>query len=396
MNDDDDLELQALQRRLDDAFQTTRPRAGFEDELWSMMQARRPLWSRVGDFFSGLVASIREAPAVPAAAVAVVLVVALGIGIIARSGVHFGGAGGAGGAATSNEFSSTAQGASRSAGTFGRLPVPAAVAASAPPKLANPSNDTGAGPASAIAYAGPVNLVWAGQFTVSITNAPVYRYYEPSPAEVDQFATSTGASRQSGSYAGNGFVLAVSGTNPASAREPSYAITPDRSKLPAPGPTAVDTANAFLAAHGLVPMWPYTVTTTQVADVVRVLYLRQFDMPDGGHAYLVDPSGERYGIEVDLRSGQPLQALGPMLLYLDVAVYPVISADQAVRSALATSANSAASNVPTVRLTSVELVYALAVAGDHSFYEPVFLFSGTFTQNGIAYVKRVIVPAVGP
>jgi hypothetical protein len=392
MNDDEDLELQALKRRLDDAFQTTRPRAGFEDELWSMMQARRPLWWRVSDFFSGLIASIREAPAVPAAAVAVVLVVALGIGIIARSGVHFGGAGGE--STTSGAAPAQAALGSRYAETFGRLPVPAAVGTSAPPKLTNPPNDTGAGPAYANAYAGPVNLVWAGQFTVSITSAPVYRYLEPARAEVDQFATSTGASRQTGSYAGNGFVLAVSGTNPASAREPSYAITPDRSKLPAPGSTAVDTANAFLAAHGLVPMWPYTVTTTRIADVVRVLYLRQFDMPDGGHAYLVDPAGERYGIEVDMRNGQPLQALGPMLLYLDVAVYPVISGDQAVRSALATSANSAASNVPTVRLTSVELVYALAIAGDHSFYEPVFLFSGTFTQNGVVYSKRVIVPAV--
>src|SRR5713101_6189941 len=51
---------------------------------------------------------------------------------------------------------------------------------------------------------------------------------------------------------------------------------------------------------------PYTVITTQIADVVRVLYLRQFDLPGGGHAYLVDPTGERYGIEVDIRNGQPL------------------------------------------------------------------------------------------
>jgi hypothetical protein len=394
MNDDEDLELQALQRRLDDAFQTTRPRAGFEDELWSKMQAHRPLWSRVGDFFSGLGVSIREAPAVPAAAVAVVLVVALGIGIIARSGVHFG-AGGA--STTSSEAPAQAALGSRYAGTFGRLPVPAAAAGTnAPPKVANPSNDTGGGLAYANAYAGPVNLVWAGQFTVSLTNAPVYRYFEPSSADADQFATSIGASRQSGSYAGNGFVLAVGGTSRAFVREPSYAITPDRSKLPPPGATPVETANAFLTAHGLAPMWPYTVITTQIADVVRVLYVRQFDLPGGGHAYLVDPTGERYGIEVDLRNGQPLQASGPMLLYLDVAVYPIISGDQAVRSALATSANSAAFNVPTVRLTSVELVYALAIAADHSFYEPVFLFSGTFTQNGIAYVKRVIVPAVGP
>jgi hypothetical protein len=49
-----------------------------------------------------------------------------------------------------------------------------------------------------------------------------------------------------------------------------------------------------------------------------------------------------------------------------------------------------------VRLTSAELVYTLAWGGDHSFYEPAFLFSGTFTSNGTNYVKRVLVPAVAP
>jgi len=347
----------------------------------------------MSEFFSGLIGSIREEPAVPAAAVAVVLVVALGIGVIARSGVHFG----AGGASnTSSQAPAEAALGSRYAGTFGRLPVPAAAATSVPPKVANPSNDTGGGLAYHNAYAGPVHLEWSGQFSVSLTNAPVYRYFEPSSADEDQFATSIGASGRSGSYAGNGFVLGVSGTIPAFTREPSYSITPDRFKLPAPAPTAAETANSFLAAHSLVPMWPYTVTTTQIADVVRVLYMRQFDLPGGGLAYLVDPTGDRYGIEVDMRNGQPLQALGPIPLYLDVAVYPIISGDQAVRSALATSANSSVTNVPTVRLTSVELVYALAIAGDHSFYEPVFLFSGTFTQNGVTYTKRVIVPALGP
>src|SRR5260370_39073072 len=216
MNDDEDLELQALQRRLDDAFQTTRPRAGFEDELWSKMQARRPVWSRAAEFVSGFIASIREAPAVPAAAVAVVLVVALGIGIIARSGVHFG----AGGASnSSNAVPAEAVAGSRYAGTFGRLPVPAAAATSAAPKVANPSSDTGGGLAYANAYAGPVNVVWAGQFTVSLTNAPVYRYFEPSSADADQFAISTGASGTSDSYAGNRFSFGDYGTSPALVRD---------------------------------------------------------------------------------------------------------------------------------------------------------------------------------
>jgi hypothetical protein len=38
-----------LERRLDAAFQGTRPRRGFEDELWARLQARRPWWRRLGD-----------------------------------------------------------------------------------------------------------------------------------------------------------------------------------------------------------------------------------------------------------------------------------------------------------------------------------------------------------
>ena len=41
---EDDLELAALQRQLDDAFETTRPRVGFEDELWTRIESRRRRW----------------------------------------------------------------------------------------------------------------------------------------------------------------------------------------------------------------------------------------------------------------------------------------------------------------------------------------------------------------
>jgi hypothetical protein len=92
MSEDEDLDLLALQRQLDDAFQTTRPRHDFEDELWLRMQSRRPIWQRVGDGIAGLVAGIRESPGVPSAAVAVALVVLLGAGIYTLSGLH--GAGG--------------------------------------------------------------------------------------------------------------------------------------------------------------------------------------------------------------------------------------------------------------------------------------------------------------
>jgi hypothetical protein len=246
--------------------------------------------------------------------------------------------------------------------------------------------------------------VWAGHANIRVTSAPVYRYAEPTAATADQFASTLGASRQTGlegtaplgSYTGSGFVLGVAGTSQSPLREPFFFLTPDRSTLPPPGPTAIDTADAFLAAHHLVPAWPYVVATAQSADVVRVLYLRQFAVQGLGQAYLVDGVGERHGLEVDLRGGQPLQVGGPLPVTLDTADYPIISAALAVKSALASSPARPASiePTPTVRLTTVELVYALAVAGDHSFYEPAFLFSGTFTRNGVTYVKRVLVPAV--
>jgi hypothetical protein len=404
MSDNEDLELQALQRQLDDAFETTRPRAGFEDDLWSRMQARRPVWERVRDFFAGLLASVRRVPAAPAAAVAVVLVLAIGIGIISLRGP---GGSGAGSTATSRD-SGTAPFAGAASGAFGRLPAPAlrpVPNADTAPKTAGPGG-AAAGQSTVGLYFGPATLVWAGQFNIQATTAPVYRYTEPTTAAADQFAASVGASRQPGptgqaglgSYSGTGFVLGVTGTTPSPLREPFFFLTPDRSTLPAPGPSATDTADAFLAAHNLVPAWPYVVANVPSADVVRVLYLRQFAVQGVGQVYMVDGLGERHGLEVDLRGGQPLQAAGPLPVTLDTADYPLISTGQAVKAALASSPTGPASiePTPTVQLTTVELVYALAVGGDHSFYEPAFLFSGTFTYNGVTYVKRVLVPAVAP
>src|SRR5260370_30928249 len=70
MSDQEDPELQALQRQLDDAFHNTRPRAGFEDDLWSSMQARRPVWAQARDFFGGLLAAVPRVPPAPGAALA--------------------------------------------------------------------------------------------------------------------------------------------------------------------------------------------------------------------------------------------------------------------------------------------------------------------------------------
>src|ERR1700674_4168922 len=91
MSEDEDLDLQALQRQLDDAFQTTRPRPAFEDELWLRMQSRRPVWQRLRESLAGVIEGFREAPAVPTAAVAIVLILLVGAGIFTLGGLHPGG-----------------------------------------------------------------------------------------------------------------------------------------------------------------------------------------------------------------------------------------------------------------------------------------------------------------
>jgi hypothetical protein len=127
------------------------------------------------------------------------------------------------------------------------------------------------------------------------------------------------------------------------------------------------------------------------------MFLRQFAVTGYGNAYTINSAGERAGLEVDLKGNTPRGAVGPLPLELESATYPIISGAEAVRSALASSpAPGGSASVPAVTLTDAELVYALVVAGDHSFYEPAVLFSGKFTLNGTTYVKRVLVPAVDP
>ena len=50
-----------------------------------------------------------------------------------------------------------------------------------------------------------------------------------------------------------------------------------------------------------------------------------------------------------------------------------------------------------MKLTHAELVYAVVPAGDEfGFYEPAYLFSGTFQMKGRTYVKQVLAPALDP
>lgn len=413
---EDDLELAALQRQLDDAFETTRPRVGFEDELWTRMQARRPAVTRLRDAWLRLVQGIRAVPKVPTAAVAALLVVIIGAGVVTMSGVGRGG-GSTGTTLSAAPSRQNAAGAGTEIGhaAFGKLPAPAlntspptkSVDGNAAAPTTQPSAATPAG-----VYSGPVMLTWTGKLELTLGSAPVYRYHEPSTNTADQFATALGAILQTrpsgylGSYETRDFSLRVRGTVQSPAREPTFILLPITSLQPtvaAGGP--VDIATVFLAEHSLFPTWPYTTEVGEIhggafaqGDQTKVMFLRQFAVKGYGNAYVIDTAGDRTGLEVDLKKDNtPSAAVGPLPMELETASYPIISADEAIRSALASSpVPAAATNVPTVALTDAALVYALVVAGDHSFYEPAILFSGKFTVNGTTYTKRVLVPAVDP
>jgi len=402
---DEELQLAALQRQLDDAFATTRPRSGFEDELWTRMQAKRPAGTRLRDAWLGLVQGIRAVPAVPTAAVAAVLVVVIGAGVLTMSGI-----GRMRGASTTSapagtQFSRGAEDSAIGKGAFGKLPAPALN----PGSPTRWSDGTAPAPSSAMTapgldYTGPVTLTWAGKFELTIPSAPVFRYREPSTNTADQFATSLGAILQSrpsgylGSYETRDFNIRVRGTVQSPGREPIYTLLAIAAVPPvvsAGGPP--DVATVFLAEHSLFPSWPYTTVELAQGDQMKVMFLRQFAVPGYGNAYAINSAGERAGLDVDLKGNTPLGAVGPLPLELESAPYSIISSAEAVRSALASSpAPAGSASVPAVTLTDAELVYALVVAGNHSFYEPAVLFSGKFTLNGNTYIKRVLVPAVDP
>jgi hypothetical protein len=395
VSEPEDLELEALQRQLDDAFETTRPRAGFEDELWTKMQATRPAGSRLRDAWTGFFQSIREAPTVPMAAVAALLVVLIGAGAFVYSGLGRGGASStAANGAAAPAFGSEPLAIS-SPGAFGKVPSPG---------LASKNSDT-EGPRSATApanaYSGQTVLKWTGKLDLTIRTAPVFRYHEPSTNTSDQFATSLGAvlvSRPAGflgSYQTTDFSVRVRGTIQSPPREPSYIVLPIAAASIDGAGAPMDLALLFLGEHSLAPTWQYTPDTVVSGDVATVTLSRQFGVTGYGYAYLVDGNGDRHGAEVDLQGNRPISAIGPIPLSLESAPYSIISADQAVQSVIASSPVGAP-GTPTATLTSAELVYSLVAAGDHSFYEPSFLFSGTFTVNGTTYVKHVLVPAVDP
>jgi hypothetical protein len=354
------------------------------------MQSRRPIWARLRDGLAGLFDGIRESPAVPSAAVAVGLVVLLGAGIYTLSGLHPGG----GASPATLRGNDNAAPANQSA-SFGQLPRPSL--SQAQPVGTNPQ----AG--AEYAYSGAATLVWAGTLNVSAAALPVYRYSEPARAEADAFAAKLGATPSAdvaqggiGVYTGRDFTLVVLSSVAQPPREPYFNVS-DLKSTAASTSDNVAIATAYLKAHQLLPTWPYQTDVHVIGGTtVRVSFLRSFDVPGQGQVSLVDSSGVPYGAEVDFAPGTPGSfERGPLPLTLDPASYPIISADQAIRAMGASSAPSGGS-IPVVRITKAELVYTLVWGGDHSYYEPAYLFSGTFSNRGVPSVKRILIPAVVP
>ena len=400
---DDDLELKAIERVLDDAFASTRPRPGFDDELWARMQARRPFAARFKDALAGLWQGVREVPGVPATAVAVVLVIALGVGLITLGGLGHRGAGTTGGALSLSQGTSRYEpNSTNSFGEFGRLPSPEfASSAGPPPQDQAPAAAAGAAPTP---YLGPATVTWSGQLTLSIASAPVYRYHEPSTNVADQFASALGATFVDrpagflGSYQSSDYTLKVRGTVQRPPSEASYFIfaAPNLPAVSTAGSSPADIALIFLASHSLVPQWSYTTDTVKAAgNLTKVHLLRQFDVAGYAPANLVDASGNRYGIEVQLDGSRPALASGPLPINMDSANYLIIPPAQLIDKLTAVQ-GPVPSGAPTVKLTQAQLVYVLVPAGEQSFYEPAFLFSGTFTQKGVTYEKRLLAAAVDP
>ena len=115
MSEFDDPGVDELQRQLDAAFASTRPRRGFEDELWRRLEARGPWWRRVRF----------PARALPALGglVGVLLVGFLVVTLVSSGALRGHGTAGAGSA-------TTAAGRAKEELTFGALPRPPAIQAS--------------------------------------------------------------------------------------------------------------------------------------------------------------------------------------------------------------------------------------------------------------------------
>jgi hypothetical protein len=390
MSDLNDADLEELERRVETAFAGTRPRRGFEDELWARLERRRPsprrwLW--------------RQAPWPALGAVAAVLLVALGVVLVpqlaaTRSGQSGSAVQTSAPAAPAERGAATRPGLAQTAdGGFGRLPSPAL----AIPGATRPGTSAAV---DAPAYDGPAELTVTATLAEVPATLTVYRYSLPTSAELDRFAAGLGASRAGTAgtptiYLSADFRLDLVSLT-AGGREPRFVI----SQIASPGTPAASPgspperiAGDFLGRHGIQPVWPAEVVvqpTTAGGD--RVTYQRDFAVPGLGPAGQVDQLGSRTGLEVEVAAGAVTGASGPLPLPLQTSEYRTRPYEQA-RAAVPSAGSGAAagSNVPKIALDQVRLVYMAVNDGAQGYFVPAYLFTGKAPSG---QEKRVLVPAL--
>ena len=386
-----------LERRLDAAYTASRPRPGYDKELWHRLEASRSWWARA----RGTIAAPGWSRFVPAVAGACALLLVIGIAFGLTRG-RVGGAGGAGSASLSQQAPKRPEiGASPA---FGKLPPPMAAAATDTRAL-TPAQGAGQD------LSGPMSYVWVGSRLPAVpTAAPVYRYAEPSAAAADEFAARLGAHRAAvptsaeilGIYAAPDAGLTLTHSSSELGIEPSFALTPHGSEDPGGTGPSDEAARAaavrFLEARRLAPAWPYDVSVDAVRGFPSVVHLaRQFDVPGAGRWSQVTATGRPGGFSVIVKGdGSVFQASGPIPVELEGSSYPVRSGQEAVRALNSRPSPSVAisGGGPRAAMDRVQLVYVVVPDGDRGFYEPAYLFTGTVKIGGQERATSVVVPAV--
>lgn len=365
-----------LEQRLDAAFASLRPRAGFQEELWLRLQPRRSRALRL----LPLPAPARR-PALAwtgLGALAAVLVGLLATSSVLLGGLRGGGAGPTlqartpGAAAPAHQSAASALGrADQEVAAFGRLPTPILVAG---PPLER---------AGIVPYFGPARLTVSAVVPRLPATLTVWRFAAPGGVPGGKPAALTQGASQ-GSY-----------------REPLIRVSPpavDSAATAVSGTTPQSVADEFLRSQGLYPTWPFLTRVLQTEGGTSVVYVRLFEVVGLGPAEQVDQQGEGVGAEVLLGPGLVvLRAAAPLpAVTLVASAYPARDAAQAARDALTAPATGGGlSPLPVVDLSRARLVYQAVDGGDGvGYFEPALLFTGTFRVGSTTFEKRVLVPAL--
>ena len=242
-----DPETDALERQLNSAFASARPRPEFEDELWQRIRDRGGLRLRLREAWAGLSGTPLVASGAGLAALVLVALIAI-VSLRAGGGGHSS----MGGAAPSRSSAS--------------LPAPALKAGE------GQASAVDAQVPAAIPYYGPANLSWSGSLPTLPTTAPVLSFQPPAPDAISAFTTQAAL--------GDPYVLSVDLTGP----EPRYSIHNGSQAASGPAPSEQDAkraADAFLADHHLQPGWPADVVVTRTPKgTVSVSYFASSGSPE--------------------------------------------------------------------------------------------------------------------